>query len=390
MPLPLIVPIIVLGGAALALAAGKKKGTAPTAAPAPAVAPEALTFEQSRAKVYNEAMASNDLDFIGRTATWMQAFGNNPAMYDALQKHYQDVYKQKAQTAAYNAAVGGPPTPSDLDGVYQTAMGSEMTNTGQLEWAGALLRANGRGAQADMVEKKRQSLLTPSQTPPQSTAVAPSSPAPVIVTTPAAPQPDPVTYAEPGGFSGKGTVPTSMGPEQSLPVPTAIPSPAATPTPTPTAIQQAETAPQADPNGTISLARTLIGIESSSGWKSAFQPEIKQWQAKVGGLTADGKFGPKSALRMADEVGVLPLIRYWAATGGTKDQQLSNFRSALLAKASALESVSATKPHGVALRVSAAHEQGQGYPASPKALPADDATLFAQKVNAAIQALRTA
>lgn len=137
---------------------------------------------------------------------------------------------------------------------------------------------------------------------------------------------------------------------------------AGVPTTSPTVLHSEEIKLDQDPNGTIALAKSMINAESSAGWKTALANDIKVWQARMG-LTADGKFGPKSAIKMADEVGVLPLVRYYASTGGTKATQLAAYRTAIGQVAS---NVYATNPaHSISLRSSQDYEQGQGYATSP-------------------------
>lgn len=414
MPLPLIVPIILLGGAAIAVAASKKTPAKPTVPPPPAGAAGQLTWEQTVNKAYQDCMASTDLVFIGESVNWMNTYGNRPDLYAAMRTHYDDVYRAKAQKVAYDQATGGSPSSDDLTKVYNTAMSSDMKDPAQLQWASALLRGNGRSAQANDVDAKRNSiLLTTGQakaTPGTGGIVAtvPPAPPPVVVTTgpgvsmppdftipkgetplpPTAPTTPSVPALPPAG--GSVTVPTPAGNMTvQLPPGISVTLPgAALPTPTPTPIQTHETTPQADPNGTVSLARQMIGVESQSGWKTALKAEIQAWQARMR-LVVDGKFGPNSALLMADEIGVLPLIRYWSSTGGTKEQQLSSYRTKLLAKANTFKQTAATKPHGVALELSAIHEQGQGYPTSPGPLPPTDAADFARKLDAALQTITT-
>jgi len=408
MPLPLIVPIVLLGGGALAIALSSKKEKAPTVPPTPAETPPAqLTWEQTVNKQYQDAMASNDMDFVGRAANWMNTYGNRPDLYAAMKAHYDELYKAKAQQAAYTQATGGPPSSEELTKVYQTAMSADMKDPNQLQWAAALLRANGRTAQANDVQTKIQGLQL-------MTGQAQATPQGVIPTVPtAAPNAtvvvSPPASQEPGGFAGTGTTQPTVATQvaqASVPqIQTAIQqagqaaqgilttltggtAPAATGPATPaqeipTPIQTAETKAENDPNGTIALARQMLDVESKSGWKTALSTQIQIWQNKVG-ITGDGKFGPKSALQMAVEVGALPLIRYWAATGGTKEKQLADYRSKLIAFAKTLEANTATKPHGLALELSAAREQGQGYPTSPSAIPAGNLTDFANQVNAVI------
>jgi hypothetical protein len=141
--------------------------------------------------------------------------------------------------------------------------------------------------------------------------------------------------------------------------------------------------PAIDTHGSVALAGKLINAESTKSWKTAFASDVAAWQ-KLMGLIADGKFGPKSALAMGAEVGVLPLIRYYSSTGGSKAQQVAAFKTALGALASA---VYAKNPAlSVALRSSQDYEQGQGYVTAPAAIPATARVAQAAKLNAALQA----
>lgn len=124
-----------------------------------------------------------------------------------------------------------------------------------------------------------------------------------------------------------------------------------------TPLQQAETQPAVDTNGTIALAKKMIDREASAGWKSALQTEINAWEARVG-LPTGGKFGEGDAKRMAQEVGVLPLVRYWPKNTLAKTE-VPKYRAALEAIAA---SVRATNPaHAAALTSSAAFETGRTY-----------------------------
>lgn len=89
-------------------------------------------------------------------------------------------------------------------------------------------------------------------------------------------------------------------------------------------ISAAETSKQLDPLGTIALARLLLSRENLSGWKTDLADEIRTWQGPAG-LTIDGKFGPKSAARMAQEVGIVPLVRFWPSNR-TLAQGLKTYR----------------------------------------------------------------
>ncbi len=121
------------------------------------------------------------------------------------------------------------------------------------------------------------------------------------------------------GLPGQpGSFPGSQPPAGS--VVTTIPGPpvGGTPSPVPGITDQApspiaaqEVQPQNDPNGTVMLARVMLARETAKDWKADLQPDIARWQ-KIVGLKNDGKFGPKSVEKMAEEVAVLPLVRYWS------------------------------------------------------------------------------
>lgn len=73
----------------------------------------------------------------------------------------------------------------------------------------------------------------------------------------------------------------------------------------------AETTKEMDPDKSVSLAREMLARETLPDWKNDLKAEIEAWQAKVKILKPDGMFGVKSAARMAEEVGFLPMIRFW-------------------------------------------------------------------------------
>jgi hypothetical protein len=186
--------------------------------------------------------------------------------------------------------------------------------------------------------------------------------------------------------------PSSAAPPQSQYQPPMLPSeyapPAVTTMPpmvvTPQPVAKAETAADVDPHGTVALARQMISVEESTGWKTALSQPIKDWQGRMG-LTNDAKFGPKSALQMALEVGVLPLIRYWPKSQTLK-AALTSYRDDLYTTAANLDQAGQPE-HAAALRVSAEHETGQGYPAAPTAVPASTRIAQATKVAAAVGAV---
>jgi hypothetical protein len=79
-----------------------------------------------------------------------------------------------------------------------------------------------------------------------------------------------------------------------------------------TPLAAAETSPELDPDGTVALARLMLARETMPGWKDdRMGGDIAEWQRNVG-LVSDSLYGIKSAARMAEEVGVLPLVRFWS------------------------------------------------------------------------------
>lgn len=124
-----------------------------------------------------------------------------------------------------------------------------------------------------------------------------------------------------------------------------------------------ETKPHADPAGTVALAQRLLAREQATGWKQV-DSSVRQWQGRQG-LVQDGKFGPKSALRMGREVGVLPKIRYWPS-GSAKKVALQKFRDDVHTLAATLEAQGHPE-HSRALELSAELEDARAHGvASPK------------------------
>lgn len=135
----------------------------------------------------------------------------------------------------------------------------------------------------------------------------------------------------------------------------------------PLPIAIAETSPEADPNGTISLARAMLTRENLPNWKEDLQQSIKEWQEGVG-LKPDGKFGMKSAARMAEEVGILPLVRFW--TAGIVWNKASAKKEYEKVMRPVIDGLRADLPesqaHINALEKSLAREQAQSLSANPK------------------------
>lgn len=113
---------------------------------------------------------------------------------------------------------------------------------------------------------------------------------------------------------------------------------------------------------TAAMVAGLLTAEASPGWNKV-DPLVRAWQ-KTKGLTADGKFGPQTALTAAKELGTVPLIRFWPL-GSTKAKLLASYQDALLA----LASQSADPARAAQLQHSAQREQAIAF-STKGALPA--------------------
>lgn len=120
--------------------------------------------------------------------------------------------------------------------------------------------------------------------------------------------------------------------------------------------EEVEPEPQFDiPDDTALLVQQLLDEERGPDWKRE-SDEVADWQASRG-LTADGRLGPGTARRMAEEIGTLPIVRFWPASTGTNPQKaIKDFRLKL-------NSIADTKPepHASQLRASALREKGQSF-----------------------------
>jgi len=178
----------------------------------------------------------------------------------------------------------------------------------------------------------------------------------------------PITNSSPGQPTAR---PTGVLPPVTLPIPTQIEVPP---------ITIVETTPDADPNGTVRLARSMLDAEDQPGWKRV-EPDVAAWQSRVG-LTSDGKFGPKSALTMGSEVGVLPLVRFWPK-GSQKSAVLKKYRNDL-ATLAAIQAEKGRPAHSAALLASAQTEQAQSYGVTNPKPASDRLQLLQQLLKAAV------
>lgn len=109
---------------------------------------------------------------------------------------------------------------------------------------------------------------------------------------------------------------------------------------------------------TAQLLGLMLGRESTSDWKRT-EPLLKLWQG-TRDLTADGKFGPGTALVMAQETGLLPIVRFWPQGSLIETGAVDNYREALFRIARTAE-----EPRRSQLMAAAEREQGQGFGRNP-------------------------
>ncbi len=109
------------------------------------------------------------------------------------------------------------------------------------------------------------------------------------------------------------------------------------------------------PADTVALVTKMLAQEANPHWRIIPEPLLIAWQ-KARGLTADGDFGMGTALKLAQEIGTIPIIRGWPKGSTPHDGKLANYQASLQQIANA-----APEPRASQLRASAAREAGQGY-----------------------------
>lgn len=152
---------------------------------------------------------------------------------------------------------------------------------------------------------------------------------------------------------------------------------------TATPLAAAETSPEMDPDGTVALARLMLARESMPNWKAdRMGGDIKEWQQGVG-AKPDGMFGIKSAARMAEEVGILPMVRYWPKSTNSKKAAEKLYDSAIAVVIDKLKTdLPDSEAHIAALTASMNREKAVSY--GTKNPPAQNTIAFAQDVSAGI------
>ena len=383
-----IVPIIIAAGAFIGLAAASRKKKTAT--------PGSAEDTSEVGRVYRQAMdpSMRDLTWMRQAVAFLRSkgqtelAGNVSSRIASLQANAaaEQAARQRAEQARqeWESNAGGAPTQAQLDKVWQQFQSGEIDNNKPLlQFAFSMFTVYGTPERARAVQAQIDRLdgivsIEPGAPP------EPAEPPTVVVDEQggtAVEVPPEVTPGAPPGVPAEGpedeTFPEVVArtPGVGPGIPGAEPPGAELP--------EREVQPVVDPNGTIALARTLIADEASPSWKSLHHAQVQTWQRKVG-LVADGLFGPKSALKMAEEVGVLPRIRYWSKTGGTLQTQLTKFRDNLYTLAANLDD-NGKHEHAAALRVSGDKETGQGWPSKPAAIQPEERAEEALDIAQAIQ-----
>lgn len=185
---------------------------------------------------------------------------------------------------------------------------------------------------------------------------------PVTIPPSALPQ---VTQTPGGGtvltLPGGGQVPISPATLPSLPgLPPAVPGAPPPPQIVPPVVVTAGGEPTA-PGDTIDVAGAMLAAEgNNTTWRSQKIPGLAAWQ-QARGLTADGKAGVGTMLRMAQEIGAIPIVRAWPTGSFKEGHWLPDYKASLMQIAQ-----TKTGTHKDLLERSAAREQGQGFGTPPK------------------------
>lgn len=115
------------------------------------------------------------------------------------------------------------------------------------------------------------------------------------------------------------------------------------------------------PGDTIQVAQAMLAAErNGTSWRSTAIPGLADWQ-RARGLTPDGMAGTGTMLRMAQEIGAIPIVRAWPKGSTIGGHWLPDYKASLQQIAN-----SKTGLHADLLRASAAREEGQGFGTPPK------------------------
>jgi|WetSurMetagenome_2_1015567.scaffolds.fasta_scaffold04592_4 hypothetical protein len=314
---------------------------------------------------YKSAMdpGQTDPDYVQSVAVWLAGSGQRPDLAAKVQEKY---YALVSEMALRKALEPGLLSESFL---VQTAADLEtMTPTYAALVRQRLAVQQGTRSPGTVTIKLLSGVgtMTINFDTYVQTAEAPAVVTPPVVTL------NPPAVAPAAVPTAATSVPATEAPP-TFPAPSAAPSePVATVPP----LVVAEVEPAADPNGTIALAQAMKAEEESTGWKYV-SDALKDWQRRTG-RKVDGKFGTGDALRMAQEVGNVPLIRYWSLNGKPLATLLPAYREQLRVLAASLKA--SAPQHAAALLLSAVNETGQGWPkssvkAAPPVVPMTEGTI---------------
>lgn len=106
---------------------------------------------------------------------------------------------------------------------------------------------------------------------------------------------------------------------------------------------------------TMTTVAAMLAQEQAPRWRKMPEPTLVTWQ-KNRGLTADGKFGTGTALKLAEEIGTVPIIRAWPQGSYPEGKWLNDYRAKLRTLAA-----SAPEPRRSQLLAAIEREQGQGW-----------------------------
>lgn len=199
--------------------------------------------------------------------------------------------------------------------------------------------ADGADSGSENEGPPKQPRLPPDQTfPPIQPIPLPEPPSEVVI--PPTPVSPPVVIPVP--------------PVQGVPVP--APSPIPKPVPPPAAPPVPDVPEQTTtiPDDTAAVLGVMLADEATPNWKKKY-PQLGAWQASRG-MTSDQKFGPGTALRMAQETGLLPIIRFWPRGAIKEKGAVEDYQQALFTAAAGAE-----EPRKAQLIAAANREQGQGF-----------------------------
>lgn len=328
------IPLLIGAGVVFLLARGKprkKKAAAPPVAP-----PREVDWQA----IYENAVQNiRDIDELRAISDQLEAAGY-PELAGNLRSIIASIQAHPSAESPTTPGGPRPPSPEEPGAVVVVPPEGEPTEPGAAPpYVIKPPTRPAEGLPSDIIPPGTEG-TTPPFVPPE---VWPPSPAP-------SPAPAPPVVSPPVIPSPPVAPPTPAPPIVAPPV---VPAPPVSP-PESTPVPKAQI-----PADTLELTRYLLEKEGSANWKRV-EPRVQIWQ-ETRGLTADGKFGPGTARRLAEEIGTLPLVRYWPQ-GTLPGTAVPQYQADILRIAAEAE-----EPRASQLRASADREKGQGFGTSPAA-----------------------